>query len=94
MKEMLCGRPLTFGDIEQIRTINALRVKEEEKEIRQKKMDAGELVKFEIDLRVEGTLTVTVEASSQQEAEELAKEDIDQFDIDMDEIEIEDCRAV
>ena len=94
MKEMLCGRPLTFGDVEQIAHINALQEKEKEKEIRQKKIDAGELVEFEIDLRVEGILTVTVEASSQQKAEELAKEDVDKFDVDIDEITIEDCRAV
>ena len=77
MKETLCGRPLIFGDIEQIAAINSLRVKEEEKELREKKMAAGELVEFEVDLRVEGTLTVTVEASITFEFELILLEDFD-----------------
>ena len=94
MPTLLCGRPLTFGDTEQIAHINALQAKERDKEEREKKMASGELVEFEVDLRVEGTVTVTVEASSVEKARQLAKEDVDFYDIDIDEIEIEECRAV
>lgn len=85
---------MTFGDIEQIAVINALRAKEEEKEIIEKKIANGESVEFEVDIRFEGTQTVTIKASSKKEAEEIAREELDIFDADIDEIEIEDCRAV
>lgn len=94
MEKMICGRALTFGDIEQIAVINSLRAKEEDKALRENKIAAGELVEFEVDLRVEGTLTVTVEASSKEEAEKLAKEDIDKFDIDIDGIDVNNCWEV
>ncbi len=91
MQTKICGRPLVFGDIEQIAVINSLRAKEEEKARRGKKIAAGELVEFEVELRVEGTLTVTVEASSKGEAEKLAKEDYDISDLYVDEIDVENC---
>ena len=94
MQTMICGRPLTFGDIEQIAVINSLRVKEEEKALREKKIAAGELVEFEVDLRVEGTVTICVEASSEQHAIDIAKGDVDVYDIDIDEIDVENCRAI
>lgn len=94
MQTMICGRPLTFGDIEQIAVVNSLRAKEEEKALREKKIAAGELVEFEVDLRVEGTVTVTVEASSVDEARHLAREDLDIYDIDIDFIDVENCREV
>ena len=94
MQTMICGRPATFGDIDQIAIVNSLRAKEEEKVLREKKIAAGELVEFEVDLRVEGTLTVTVTASSKEEAEKLAKEDYDIFDLDVDEIDVNNCWEV
>ena len=94
MQTIVCGRPLTFGDIEQIAVINSLRAKEEEKELRKKKIAAGELVEFEVDIRIEGTTTVTVEASSEQHARELARDELNMMDIDVDEIDIEECRAI
>ena len=94
MKTVVCGRPLTFGDVEQIAHINALQAKEIDKAEREKKMANGELVEFEVDLRVEGAVTVTVEASSIKEARRLAEEDVNFYDIDIDEIEIEECRAI
>lgn len=94
MKTMICGRPLVFGDIEQIAVINTLRAKEEEKAVREKKMANGELIEFEIDLRVEGTVTICVEASSKQHAIDIAKDKFDVYDIDIDEIDVEECRAI
>ena len=94
MQTMVCGRPLAFGDIEQIAVINSLRAKEEEKALREKKIAAGELVEFEVDLRVEGTVTICVEASSKEHAIDIAKGDVDMMDISVDEIDVETCRAV
>ena len=92
MKDMICGRPLTFGDVEQIAHINALQAKERDNAEKELKIAAGELVEFQVDLRVEGTVTVTVEASSVEEAMHLAREEVDVYDIDIDEIEVEECR--
>ena len=94
MQTLLCGRPLTFGDAEQIAHINALQAKERDKEEREKKVANAELVEFEVNLRVEGTVTVTVEASSIKEARRLAQDEVDFYDIDIDEIEIEECMAI
>ena len=88
--------PVSFGDVDQIAIINSLRAKEEEKALREKRIAAGELVEFEVDLRVEGTVTITVEASSKQHAIDIAREDVDAFgiDIDIDEVDVEGCRTV
>jgi hypothetical protein len=92
---MICGRPLAFGDVEQIAVVNSLRAKEEEKVLREKRIAAGELVEFEVDLKVEGTVTVNVEASSKEEAMRLAREEhIDLMDIDVDKVDVEHCREV
>jgi len=94
MQTLICGRPLTFGDIEQIAVVNSLRAKEEEKALREKKIAAGELIEYEVDLRVEGTVTVCVEASSKQHAMDIAEGEVDVYDIDIDEIDVEQCREV
>ena len=94
MLETLFGRPLTFGDTEQIAHINALQAKERNKEERERKLAAGELVKFEVTMRVEGTYVAYVESSSVAKARELAREDLDLFDLEIDDIYIEECRAL
>lgn len=94
MQTILAGKPLTFGNIEQISTINSLQAKEKEKDLREKKMAAGELVEFEVDLKVEGTVTICVKASSKQHAIDIAKADIDAYGIDIDEVDVDECRAI
>ena len=94
MQTMINGKPLEFGNIEQIAHINTLKAKEREKAERERRLSAGELVEFEVKLKVEGAIFVTVEASSKAEAEKLAKSDLDVFDIDIEDVYVEECRAV
>ena len=56
----LCGRPLTYGDTEQIKALKELRRKAEEEEERQRKRAAGKITKFEIILVARGWLKLSL----------------------------------
>lgn len=62
---LLCGRPLTFGDVEQIRVLKEMRRIEEEAEERERKRAAGEKIPFDVCLRVR------VAAIDEEEAERI-----------------------
>lgn len=82
MGELLCGKPLTFGNVDQIMHIKQLRAKERIKEEREAKIKAGELREFEVTLKVEGSHTIKVFALNKNDAEDAACEKFSPWDVD------------
>ena len=101
-KELVEGKVrLEFGNQEQIKAIDEeieRRRKEEEKEeAAEEKNNRKKLKEFNVRIRVTGCAYVTVEARSEEEAEQMATEcwDMDDFEItDSEAEEVEPVRVV
>jgi len=65
---------LEFGNQEQIKAIKKLGREIEEQEKRTRKIKAGDLVKYEVELEFTGRTKVEVWATTESEAEDLAWE--------------------
>ena len=84
--DTLCGRPLTFGDTEQIVAIKAMRSKAALLE--------GDNKRYEVTIGYSGQSKITVEAKCETEAEDKA---IDMFEFDnpdLDNYDIEDVECL
>ena len=94
MATLINGKPLMFGDIDQIRHVKVLRAKEAIREERERAKAAGELVEYDVELKVEGYHRVTVEASNSDDARNIALEEFNAWDVDDLDCNIESCREV
>ena len=75
IEELLEGKkPLKFGDQEQIKCIDAFQKAQEE-------IEDG-LLKYRVTFHYSGSVSVVVKAHDEEEAEELAKEEVDGEDIE------------
>jgi hypothetical protein len=74
----LCGRKLTFGDKEQINTL--------------KEISEGGEHTYEVTVDFDGSYTTVINAKDEEEAKEIAKEelDINDADIEIDRIQVEE----
>ena len=79
-------RPLRFGDPEQIAALKIIEIEIEEKEEYEKKLIEGTIKRYRVNISFSGETEVFVDASSIQEAEGIAQEEmeIEDADIDMD----------
>ncbi len=77
----LCGRPLVFGDTEQIAEYKKINREAASEEERERERAAGNLKTYTVHIDIEGSCDVEVEAVDEAEAKELALEEI----IDLDE---------
>jgi len=70
---MLCGRPITFGDKEQIEKINT----EQQDIAKQEELSGvkltGRVNKYLVEIKYTGTATVTVFAENKKQAEKIAE---------------------
>jgi hypothetical protein len=78
-QNQLCGRKLTFGDNQQIDALKKIEAENSE-----------EMKTWDVDIDFSGSYNCTIEAISEQEAIEQAKEE---FDVHSSDIDIEGCFA-
>ncbi|MCB2218019.1 MAG: hypothetical protein KQH59_18305 [Desulfobulbaceae bacterium] len=72
---MLCGRPLVFGDAEQIKVLARLEAEAAAAADEQEAIERGELQRYEVHVCAEFDDTVTVLAASAAEAKTMALEE-------------------
>ncbi len=79
-------RPLRFGDPDQIAALKIIETEIEEKEEYEKKLKEGTIKRYRVNISFSGETEVFVDASSINEAEEIAQEEmeIEDSDIDLD----------
>ena len=92
METVLHGRPLAFGDTQQIATIKSIRAANAISEEDEKLLESGELKRFEVTVSIEATYKDTVLARSPEEAKEKASESIDFNDLsEFDDVDRDVC---
>ena len=77
-------RPLRFGDPDQIAALKIIETEIEEKEEYEKKLKEGTIKRYRVNISFSGETEVFVDASSIKEAEEIAQEDMEIGDADID----------
>ena len=69
---MLCGRPLTYGDAEQIKALKILRRATEKEEERERLREAGELKIFSVTVEATGSYSFDMEGLDEEDAKNQA----------------------
>ena len=77
-------RPLIFGDPEQIAALKIIEMEIEKKEEYEKKLKEGTIKRYRVNISFSGETEVFVDASSIKEAEEIAQEEMEIGDADID----------
>jgi len=94
MKNILCGRKLKFGDVEQIEKLKEMRLKSKMEEEREQKRQNGELNTYVVTISATAFQTIEVEALDDIDAENIASMKINDRYFDNFNYEIEGCREV
>ena len=77
-------RPLRFGDPEQIAALKIIEMEIEKKEEYEKQLKEGTIKRYRVNISFSGETEVFVDASSINEAEEIAHEEMEIEDADID----------
>lgn len=86
-------RKLEIGDIEQIRELNVWRNRIEKKEEWQRKVDAGEIKRYRIEIEYRGRNTIELWAEHEQDAKDKAYFDAeDPFDFEIESMNVEEIK--
>ncbi len=88
MPNILCGRPLKFGDPEQIEYINTMEELAREKAARDQLVSDGKLKRYRIVVHVVKNYTSDVQAVDEKHAEELALKEHGIRSIDAEDVEV------
>jgi len=94
MKNILCGRKLKVGDVEQIEKLKEMRLKSKMEEEREEKRQNGELNTYVVTISATAFQTIEVEALDDIDAENIASMKINVTTFDNFDYEIEGCREV
>ena len=77
-------RPLKFGDPDQIAALKMIEIAIERKEEHENLLQAGIIKRYRVNISFSGETEVYVDAISTQEAEEIAQEEMDIGNADVD----------